>query len=95
MDNPLDESPDADGLTCRVGVHGPAAATPADVLHALEHGEFFRLLDGDSNAYHIGRCWSSNGTDSRDLFGPLDDFGRADVGAVTIQYRHHGRWIVL
>jgi hypothetical protein len=30
-----------------------------------------------------------------DRFGPLDDYGRADVGATEIQYRVHGDWRAL
>jgi hypothetical protein len=26
------------------------------------------------------------------MFGPLDDFGRADVGATDIQYRDNRAW---
>ena len=92
LDNPYDEDPQHSGLPSRVGVAGPSTATDEDILRALNTGASFRLLDDDRNPYYIGRCWSTDGPDSQDMFAPLDDYGRADVGATTIQYRQHGRW---
>jgi hypothetical protein len=92
LDNPYDEDPDQLGLPSRVGVAGPSAAADEDILRALNNGAFFRLLDDDGNSYYIGRCWSSDGPDSDDMFGPLDDYGRADVGAIEIQYRDNRAW---
>jgi hypothetical protein len=92
LDNPNDEDPDQLGLPSRVGVAGPSTAADEDILRALTNGAFFRLLDDDGNPYYIGRCWSSDGPDSNDMFGPLDDYGRADVGATDIQYRDNRAW---
>ncbi|HYS38345.1 MAG TPA: ArdC family protein [Pseudonocardiaceae bacterium] len=92
LDNPYDEDPRHSGPPSRVGVAGPSTATSEDIVRALNTGAFFRLLDGDGNPYYIGRCWSTDGPDSQDMFGPWDDYGRADVGATTIQYRQHGQW---
>jgi len=92
LDNPYDEDPQQMGLPARIGVAGPSSATAEDIVRALNTGAFFRLLDDDGNPYYLGRCWSTEGPDSQDMFGPLDDYGRADVGATTIQYRQHGRW---
>ncbi|HET8643801.1 MAG TPA: hypothetical protein VFM37_17830 [Pseudonocardiaceae bacterium] len=92
LDNPYDEDHARLGLPSRVGVGGPSAATDEQILRALTSGAFFRLRDGDGNVYYIGRCWSSQGPDSQDMFGPLDDYGRSDVGAADIQYRHDGDW---
>lgn len=75
-------------------MYGPSTASPTDVLRALETGGFFRLLDGDGHPYYMGRCRSTNGADSQNMFAPLDDFGRGDVDA-TIQYHHNGRWTPL
>ena len=60
LDNPYDEDPDQLGLPSRVGMSGPSTATETDILHALNTGAFFRLLDDDGNAYYVGRCWSSD-----------------------------------
>jgi hypothetical protein len=95
LDNPYDEDPDQLGLPSRVGMSGPSTATETDILHALNTGAFFRLLEDDGNAYYVGRCWSSDRPDGREMFGPLDDYGRADVGATDIQYRQDGRWTSL
>ena len=92
LGNPYNDDPHLSGLRSRVGVSGPSSATDDDILRALSQGEFFRLLDADGNAYYVGRCWSCAGSTRADMFGPLDDYGRADVGATTIQYRHDGRW---
>jgi len=94
LDNPYDEDPHGLQLPTRVGLSGPSAATEADILRALNTGQFFRLLD-DGNAYYIGRCWCSHGPGAQEMFGPLDDWGRADVGATDIQYRAGGRWQTL
>ncbi len=80
------------GLPARIGVAGPSSATAEGIVRALNTGAFFRLLDDDGNPYYLGRCWSTEGPDSQGMFGPLDDYGLADVGATTIQYRQHGRW---
>ena len=79
----------------RVGVSGPSTATDEEILRALTEGDFFRILDDDGHPYYIGRCWCEDGTDSEDGFGPLDDWGRADVGATDIQYRKDGKWETL
>jgi hypothetical protein len=76
----------------RVGVSGPASATPGEMLHALRHGAFFRLVDADGHVSYIGRCWAAAGPDSEEMFGPLDDYGRADAAATEIQYRIDGDW---
>ena len=91
LDNPYDEDTEL-GLPTRVGVAGPASATAEDIRRALTEGAFFRLLDDDGNPYYIGRCWSIDGPASQDMFGPLDDYGRVDIGATEIQYRIHGDW---
>jgi len=93
-DNPYDEDIVL-GLPTRVGVAGPASATAEDIRRALTEGAFFRLLDDDGNPYYIGRCGSIDGPGSEDMFGPLDDYGRADVGATEIQYRVNGDWRAL
>jgi len=83
------------GPSTRVGVSGPSAATDEEILLALNTGAFFRLLDDDGNPYYIGRCWSEAGPGSAQMFGPLDDYGRADVGATSIKYRQGGGWETL
>ena len=95
LDNPYDEDPDGLELPSRVGLSGPGAASESDILRALHTGQFFQLLDDDANAYYIGRCWCADGPGAPEMFGPLDDWGRADVGATDIQYRVNGRWETL
>jgi len=94
LDNPFGEDSDP-GLPSRVGLSGPSAATDEQILRALNTGAFFRLRDDDGHAYYIGRCWAADGPGSEQMFGPLDDFGRADVGATDIQYRVDGAWETL
>ena len=91
LGNPYNDAP-GPRTPSRVGVSGPSSASDDDILRALSQGAFFRLLDGDGNASYIGRCWSADGPTSPTMFGPLDDYGRADVGATTIQYRHQRQW---
>lgn len=97
LDNPFDDSPDAKelGIPSRVGVAGPRNATPEDICEALDNGQFFRILDDDGHAYYIGRILLAAGTPDEYLFAPLDDYGRADVGAVDIQYRNNQEWETL
>jgi hypothetical protein len=91
LNNPYGEDSSLD-LPTRVGLSGPSAATAEDILRALDHGEFFRLVDDDGNPYYIGRCWCADGPGSPEMFVPLDDWGRADVGATEVQYRSGGGW---
>lgn len=51
----------------------------------------FLLVDDDGHVYYQGR------SDRNDSFAPLDDFGRADVGATEILYfsRDTGQWEAL
>ena len=92
LDNPYDEDPDGFDTPSRVGMSGPSAASEEDILRALNNGKFFQLVDDDGHPYYIGRCWWAQNAGEREMFGPLDDWGRADVGATAIQYRVNGRW---
>ena len=95
LDNPYNEDPDGLALPTRVGLSGPSQATEEQVLRALRTGAFFRLRDDDANTYYIGHCWYADGPDGPggpELFGPLEDWGRADASATEIQYRVGGRW---
>jgi hypothetical protein len=82
----------------RVGVAGPRGATDEQIarLQAGE-GHVFRMLDSDGEVYYAGRFLGDK--DSEDAFGPLDDFGRPDAGAVEIQYlgpvEHAAQWVSL
>lgn len=76
------------------GVTGPRRA-PADLLARLQAGEGqeFRMYDDDGELYYEGRYL---GDDSEDMFGPLDDFGMPNAGAVRIDYKNAaGAWEVL
>jgi hypothetical protein len=82
-----------DDLPSRVGWQGPHDA-PAGLLERLNDGDglTFRMKDDDGEVYYEGRYL---GPDDEDMFGPLDDLGRPDAGAVDIQYREHGKWVSL
>jgi hypothetical protein len=92
LDNPFAEDPDGFDISSRVGLSGPSAASEDEILRALNTGKFFQLLDDDGHSYYIGRCWWPEAAGQREMFGPLDDWARADVGATDIQYRVNGRW---
>jgi len=92
LDNPFDEDRDGFDIPSRVGLSGPCAASEDQILRALNTGKYFRLLDDDGHPYYIGRCWWTEPAGEREMFAPLDDWGRADVGATDIQYRVNGRW---
>lgn len=81
---PYDEDPDGLAVPTRVGLSGPSQATEEEILRALRTGAFFRLRDDDANTYYISRCWCADGPGGPEMFGPLDDWGRADVGATEI-----------
>lgn len=49
----------------------------------------FRMLDDDNEIYYEGRCTPAT------EFEPLDDFGRANAGCTSIQYREDGMWVDL
>jgi hypothetical protein len=72
-----------------VGKSGPDEAVSGDVAEALAAGRFFRLADGKGHGLAIGRLYDPSGGNER---APLDDFGRADLGALTIEFRAEGSW---
>lgn len=81
-------------IPSRVGTAGPHDATPAQVELARTQGRTWRVLDDDGEVYYSGRIWAAE-PGSEDDFGPLDDFGAPDAGAVMIQYREAGKWVTL
>ncbi len=83
-----------DALPSRVGWAGPHDATPEQVEKA-KRGRAFRMLDDDGIDYYHGRIWTEDEPGSEADFGPLDDLGTPDAGAVVIQYFEHGRWVTL
>ena len=72
-----------------VGKSGPGDAVAGDVTEALTAGRFFRLADGKSRELAIGRLYDPSGANE---LAPLDDFGRQNLGAVTIEFRAEGGW---
>jgi hypothetical protein len=72
-----------------VGKSGPAGAIAADVAEALSAGRFFRLVDGKGRELAIGRLYDPSGENE---LAPLDDFGRADLGALNVEFRAEGGW---
>jgi|TARA_R110000822_G_scaffold156219_2_gene296003 hypothetical protein len=76
-----------------VGVTGPRNASKAALADlAAGGGHAFRLLDGDGEAYYLGRSSSS---DDDAAFEPLEDFGEPNAGCTDIQYRGRGGWTSL
>lgn len=77
-----------------VEVAGPSDASPAQVELARKRGWPFKMYDDDGILYYSGRCWSAEGWGDETLFGPLDDYGMPNAGAVTIKYRNPetGKW---
>jgi hypothetical protein len=72
-----------------VGKSGPAEAIAEDVAEALTAGRFFRLVDGKGRELAIGRLYDPSGENE---LGPLDDFGRLDLGALNVEFRAEGGW---
>jgi hypothetical protein len=72
-----------------VGKSGPDEAVPGDVTEALTAGRFFRLTDGQGRELAVGRLYDPTGGNE---LAPLDDFGRATLGALTIEFRAAGDW---
>jgi hypothetical protein len=72
-----------------VGKSGPDEAVAEDIAEALIAGRFFRLVDGGGHGLAIGRLYDPSGGNER---APLVDFGRRDLGALTIEFRAEGDW---
>lgn len=78
-------------------VTGPSTA-PDELLAKLAagEGEQFKMFDDDYELYYTGRLVSTEGADSEDGFGPLDDFGLGNAGCTSIQYKNaQGKWETL
>ena len=74
-----------------VGKSGPGQAVAQDVAEALTAGRFFRLVDGKGRELAIGRLYDPGGQNE---LAPLDDFGRQNLGALSIEFRAEGNWQV-
>jgi hypothetical protein len=72
-----------------VGKSGPDQAVAGDVTEALAAGRFFRLVDRHGRGLVVGRLYDPSG---RNELAPLDDFGRPNLGALTIEFRAEGDW---
>jgi hypothetical protein len=72
-----------------VGKSGPGQAVAEDVTEALAVGRFFRLIDGSGRALAVGRLYDPSG---QNKLAPLDNFGRQNLGALTIEFRAEGGW---
>lgn len=73
------------------GVIGPRNA-PDELIERLKAGEgnTFRMYDDDQILYYTGRALSEGDTwDEGACFGPLDDFGTPNAGAVWIKWHGH------
>ena len=74
-----------------VGTMGPHDA-PTELVERLNAGEgaTFRMYDDDQILYYTGRALSVDDEwDERACFGPLDDFGMPNAGAVWIKWHGH------
>jgi hypothetical protein len=82
---------EADPLPTREGWVGPRDA-PDALISKLQLGKGlkFRMRDDDGILYYCGRFIDELGNDADNLdenaFGPLDDLGTPDAGAVSIEY---------
>jgi hypothetical protein len=72
-----------------VGKSGPDQAVADDVSEALTSGRFFRLVDGSGRGLAIGRLYDPSGEGE---LAPLEDFGRQNLGARSIEFRAEGDW---
>ncbi len=52
-------------------------------------GRFFRLVDGKGRGLAVGRLYDPSGQSE---LAPLDDFGRQNLGALSIEFRAEGDW---
>lgn len=74
------------------GTAGPRDISP-DIFKRLKAGEgmAFKMYDDDGNHYYSGRYIGP--TDGDEQFGPLNDFGTPNAGAVRIDYKNAaGKW---
>ena len=82
--------------TDAAGIIGPRAISDKDRLYLDGgRGHRFRLYDDDGGLCYAGLFVGD--PDSEDGFGPLDDFGEPNAGAVRIDYynRETRRWATL
>ena len=77
-------------------VTGPRDA-PGELLAALKDGSGiqFRMFDDDGELYYTGRFVPADLSDGEEGFGPLDDFGMPNAGAVTVKYKREAGWEAL
>jgi hypothetical protein len=77
-----------------VGLMGPSDLAPA-VEESLKAGAGaeFRMYDDDGVLYYEGRFLGD--VDGEEAFGPLDDFGKPNAGAVRIDYKRGSNWETL
>lgn len=77
----------------RKGWTGPRDIDPAVESRLVAgEGKRFRMFDDDGDLYYEGRYI---GPDDESAFGPLDDLGTPDAGAVRIDYLENRKWVTL
>lgn len=84
IDNIADETKTAPCNANAKGLSGPRGykGDGSELTHK------FRMYDDDGELYYEGRC-------DEESFGPLDDFGKPNAGATSIEYFTDGKWSVL
>lgn len=92
----LDVSGTLPGRKPEVGTVGPRNISPSMEARLKEgKGALFQMRDDDGVLYYTG-LWTNGGDDrpiTDEAFGPLDDFGRPNAGAVHIYYKDaKGAW---
>jgi hypothetical protein len=79
-----------------MGTTGPSWATDEQVARLandMSLGRRFRMLDDRGEVYYSGRLIDERDEKEVEWFGPLDDFGHPNAGAVTIEYQENGEWV--
>ena len=66
----------------------PTNAITKEQAEALDAGQGhrFRLFDDDGGLYYEGLCLEGPEGEEEEAFGPLDDYGTPNAGAVRIEY---------
>jgi hypothetical protein len=86
-----------EGVYSGPGVMGPWNIAPQVERKLGTPGQrfIFRMYDDDGELYYTGYGAVPDGVEPGDedfAFGPLDDYGTPNAGAVTIKWQGHPEW---